>query len=151
MENFEDTFQAENALNVNKQIEAYLRETTRWGKFLAIVGFVMMGILVLLGISMATVFPAFSEAAGTQFPVVMALVYVLLGLLYFFPLFYLYRFSSRIKEALMVNNEAAFTSGFENLKSLFKFMGIFTIVIMAIYLVVILLAVAIGTSVNHWF
>ena len=51
----------------NEQIEAYLKETAQWGKFLAIMGYVLMGILVLVALAMMVGMSAFSKATGMVF------------------------------------------------------------------------------------
>lgn len=146
MENFENTFQEENALSVNNEITSYLRETTKWAKFLAIFGFVMIGLLMVGGLVALGFSSAIEDIGGMPQMGAMVFVYLIIAVLYFFPLIYLYRFSTRIKEAIMAHNEAALTSGFENLKSLFKFMGIMTIVMISLYVVIFLVAIVAGMS-----
>jgi hypothetical protein len=43
-----------------------------------------------------------------------------------------------MKQGLQTNDQQTVTSGFGNLKSLFKFMGIFTIVILSMYAVALI-------------
>lgn len=125
----------------NEKIEAYLKETAKWGKFLAIVGYVLMGILVLVAIAMMLGMSALSKATGHSFfSVWIGMIYILLAGVYYVPITYLYRFSVRIKQAVLNNNEEAYTTAFQNLKSLFKFLGIFTIVILAIYALALVVA-----------
>ncbi len=64
--------------------------------------------------------------------------------LYYFPTTYLYRFSVSIKRGIEEHNFYDVTNGFENLKSLFKFMGILLIVTMIIYAVAIMLVIAVA-------
>jgi hypothetical protein len=46
-----------------------------------------------------------------------------------------------MKQAVESQDEGLYTTGFENLKSLFKFMGIFTIVMLSLYALALLIAV----------
>ena len=68
------------------------------------------------------------------------MIYILLAGVYFVPITYLYRFSVQVKQAVENNNEEEYTTAFQNLKSLFKFLGIFTIVMLAIYAVALVVA-----------
>jgi hypothetical protein len=52
MDNFEHKPLDENSLIGNAEINGYLFETSKWGKFLAIIGYIGMVLLVLLGIFM---------------------------------------------------------------------------------------------------
>lgn len=134
MENIETTQLAENQFTINSEIKDYLLETSKWGKLLAIVGYVGIGLLILAGIAVMVGFSIFKSISDINFPMgALGLVYVLIAVLYFFPVNYLYRFSVQVKQGLNLNNEQSVVSGFGNLKSLFKFMGIFTIVILSIY------------------
>ena len=145
MENIENTQPVENQLTINNEIKGYLLETSKWGKFLAIVGYVGMGLLLLLGIVFLIGFSIFSSVSTVGFPIrIMGFVYVLISVAYYFPLKYLYNFSIQLKQGLNSINQQTVTSGFENLKSLFKFMGIFTIVVLSIYALLIVVMVPVG-------
>jgi hypothetical protein len=63
----------------------------------------------------------------------MGLIYVFIGLLYFFPVYYLFKFSSQVRTALINKNSQQLDSAFENLKSHYKFIGILMIITLSIY------------------
>lgn len=117
----------------------FLAETARWGKFLSIVGFVLCGLLVILALFMGTLMgTAFSQIEGAGLlgggmSILVTVIYLILAVLYFFPCLYLFRFSDKMKRALVESNQVEMTSAFENLKSCFKFMGIMTIVLLSFY------------------
>ena len=127
MENSEINLQSNDSLLMNDEIREYLLETARWGKFLAILGFI--------GLVLMVIFIAFLLGfAGSGSESIIALVYILMTLLYYFPISYLYQFSVDITNGVNSNDQELFTSGLKNLKSLFKFQGIVTIVGISIYL-----------------
>jgi hypothetical protein len=70
--------------------------------------------------------------------------YLLIGALYFFPIYYLHQFSDKIKNGLSSQDLEDITAGFQNLKSLFKFMGICTIIVMSIYALIFVGAIIAG-------
>lgn len=142
MEELKSTTVQEKPVMGNDAIEMYIKETAKWGKFLAIVGYVVMGLLVLLAIAVMLGMSALSKTTGHNiFPVWIGMIYILLAGVYYVPITYLYRFSVRAVQAVENNDEEEYTAAFENLKSLFKFLGIFTIVMFAIYALILVLAV----------
>ena len=138
-------------LNVDTQARSFLSETAKWGKFLAILGIIICVLIVLAGIVVATQYAEFDKAIsgyGNDNPFAklgpgIAVVYILIAVVYFFPCLYLLRFSNHMKTALLSDNQEKMTIAFKNLKSMFKFLGILTIVGIAIYLLAI---VVVGTS-----
>jgi hypothetical protein len=145
MENLENNVVAENSTMSNDQINECLMETSKWGKFLAILGYVLMGFLVLLALVTIVGFSFMAKAAGKGVPTFwIGLVYIVFAGIYYIPITYLYRFSVQMKQALQTNDENLYASGFQNLKSLFKFTGIFTIVILSLYALIIVIALPIA-------
>lgn len=119
-------------LTVSPLASGYLNETGKWGKFLAIIGFCVIGLIVMMGLFAGTLFS--SMDAVLPFPgFVMGLMYVLIGLLYFFPVYYLFKFSSKVRTALLTKNTQELDAAFENLKSHYKFIGILMIITLSIY------------------
>lgn len=140
MENSENTTPTQNALLDNREIHTYLLETAKWGNFLSIIGYVLMGLLAMIALFM--IFAMSQLLQNQPFPMwIMGIVYLAMAGVYWFPVTYLYRFSAQMKQAVLSRNESLYASGFANLKSLFKFFGIFTIVILALYALAIVIAI----------
>ena len=124
----------ENSIIGNKQIVGYLLETSKWAKFLAIIGYVGIGIIVLMALFASVIFSSLSQTAQIPFPSgVFTFIYLLIAVCYYFPVAYLYKFSQQMKKGLTSGDTNAITLGFENLKSHYKFMGIFMIVVLSLY------------------
>ncbi len=129
----------ENALQINESAKQALLEASKWGKFLAILGFCFIGLIVVAGVSMGSIMGKIGGQAAAPFASgAFALIYLVIGVIYIFPVLYLYRFSANTKTALMDGNSEVLASGFENLKSLYKFMGIFSIITLALYALMII-------------
>ena len=127
------------SLEVTTEAKNYLRETAKWAKFLSIVGFVFTGILVFfaifLGVFMSKVSPGF-EAVGPLEGFMgagLALVYLLIALLYFYLLWKLYLFAVHTNKALATDDSQMLTNAFKAQNAMFKFIGIFTIVVISLY------------------
>lgn len=145
----------DNAGNGNQGISlsasaiSFLEETRRWTHFLSILGFIGIGIIVVFGLFAGAIMTTMSNTLGAPvdaFPGFMGFFYILMAALYFFPVLYLYRFGAKLKVALSSNDNTALTSAFENLKSHYKYIGIFTIVMIAIYLVGFLFMIFAGVT-----
>jgi hypothetical protein len=131
-----------NELSLTTGSKTFLNEAAGWTKFLSIVGFVFIGLLVIGAIFAGSIISDLMEAQ-TGSPMVggavITIFYLLFALLYFFPVYYLFQFSSKMKAALEQQSSELLQQSFENLKSHYKFMGILTIVILGFYLIVLAL------------
>jgi hypothetical protein len=145
MENTENIQPTESVITVNGDIKNYLLETAKWCKFMAIVGYIGMGLLILLGLCVMVGLSIFSSISHLGFPMgLFGLIYILIAGLYFFPLNYMYKFSTNLTQGLKSNIQQSVDFGFKNLKSLFKFMGILTIIVLSIYALVIVVMVPVA-------
>ncbi|QGY45332.1 hypothetical protein GM418_17120 [Maribellus comscasis] len=134
-------------LEITDEVSTYMNEAGKWGKFLAILGFVFMGLLVAGGFVMSIVFALIptENFGGLPFPTfLIGVFYLIIGAIYFLPILYLYRFSTGIRMALSLKNQRLFSKAFYNLKALYRFIGIFMIVIFAIYLLMIVIMIFAG-------
>ncbi|MFZ1636024.1 MAG: hypothetical protein WAT43_19220 [Chitinophagales bacterium] len=143
METLDNNMESGEGLVINGDIRAYLMETAKWGRFLAIVGFVGMVLMIIFMIFGLQFFNSLVPQPEGQAAMQSAMsgMYIGIGiisLIYVIPLLFLYRGSVGFIRALNNNTQDDLTTGFQNYKSLFKFMGIFTIIILAIYGIVII-------------
>ena len=126
-------------LSISPASQDFLLTTCKWTKFLAILGFIFIGLLILGVVSVFLMGQAFSSGMGGSVAgmgMMMLPAYLLIIAFYFFPTRFLYRFSTLTKDGIENNSNDLITSGFENLKSFFKFFGMFTAIILGIYFLV---------------
>jgi len=119
-----------------------LKATRPWVKFLAILGFIVCGLMALAALAFlggASRMPG--PMAG--FGPVMGVVYLLLVLLYFFPCLYLYRYAGAIAR-IPAAGQGAMEEALARQKSFWKFIGILTAVILGLELLAIVGAIAFG-------
>ena len=137
----ENNLHVENGDNlvIDWRSKEFLKETAKWTKFLAILGFVGIGFMVLG--SLVMLFAPSSLMSNGDFPfggkIFMMLLYLAFAVLYYFPISYLYQFSENTKKAIENNDNNAIRDAFEFLKSHYKFMGILTIILLAFYAIMI--------------
>lgn len=124
-------------LHIDHQSNAYLRETAKWARFLAIVGFIICALLVIIALFAGSVIASglggFGDGGFAGLGVVVTIFYVLVALLLLFPNLYLFRFGGQMQTALRNNDQALLASAFGNIKSYFKFIGILTIIALAFW------------------
>ncbi len=133
------------SLALEDQARSHLLEMAKWGKILAIVGFVMIGLMVLGGISMLTFASAFDAAGmGVLGGASFFFIYLVLAGLYVYPTLRLYQFSTTTKRAIPNMDSAELTVGLGKLKSVFKFMGMLTVIIIGFYVLMIVISLLVG-------
>ena len=134
-------------LVITPAIRLSLTESAKWARFLAIVGFVMVGLLVLLALGVGAFMGTLGAMMDFPFPgVFISVLYLIIAALYFFPVLYLYNFASLTLKSLQVNNQEVLAKAFHNLRANLRFMGILTIVVLGLYVLLILIAIAGGIA-----
>ncbi|QEE50732.1 hypothetical protein FUA48_14445 [Flavobacterium alkalisoli] len=139
-------------LQLTNESKDFLREAGKWANFLGILGFVGLGLIVIVAFGVMAMGNAFSSAMGAASPMgglggaLVGVIYLLMALLYFFPVLYLYRFGSRVKKAFANNDSAMLTSSFESLKSHYKFVGILAIIMLSFYALAFIIAIVGGLA-----
>ncbi|WP_346858237.1 DUF5362 family protein [uncultured Draconibacterium sp.] len=134
-------------LEITNELGQILQSAGKWGKFLAILGFVFMGMMVFGGFVMSIVFLVIpGDLAGEMPfpPFLFGLIYLIIGAIYFLPILYLYRFSSNINKAVHSKNQDQLNIAFTNLKAHYRFIGIFTIVMFALYILAFIIMMFVG-------
>ncbi|WP_298427449.1 hypothetical protein [uncultured Kordia sp.] len=138
-------------LRLNEQSKKFLRETAKWTFILSILGFILIGLFLLIAIFFIVMYAALNEnvsplvASGMSVEFV-AIVYFVLAVLYFFPVMYLYRFSRRMKSALLEKSTDGLTRAFSSLKSHYKFIGILVLSLVGLYALVFVFAIIAGAA-----
>jgi Family of unknown function (DUF5362) len=141
-------------LTIDPISKNHLAEAARWARFLAIVGFIMCGLIVLAGVFAGSIFSSMGNSFGRYesggevtnamgaMTTMMAIFYIVLALLIFLPYLFLYRFGSRMKTALASNDQNILNSSFQNLKIMLRYVGIFTIIGLSFYAIMLLIVLA---------
>ncbi len=128
-------------LNLNAHSRSFLKEIAGWTYFLSIIGFIFVGLLVLIAVSANSIYnnmAQFSQESPFDVDLFMTAVYVIVALIYFFPILFLFKFSKRLKSALKSKEDEELASALEILKSHYKFIGVFTIIVLSLYALAII-------------
>lgn len=135
-------------LSINENTKVDLADAARWARFLAIFGFVMCGLIALTGFFAGSILSMFAdsgemeelEGMSSAVGVGMAFFYILIAAIYFIPCLFLFRFANKMKIALSSNDQEALNNSFQNLRSMFRFFGIVSIIMIALYAIILLIA-----------
>lgn len=138
----ENTLPNQEVLFRNPAIRTDLAEAAKWGKFLGIVGFVGVGLMVLACVVLVLAGSALGSYSQTPVPAsFLGFFYLVFAAVYFFPVFYLFRFSVAVKRSLATNDETELVAGIANLRRMFKFVGVLTMVCLILYGLVLVVLV----------
>lgn len=123
----------------------YLKEGRGWAMFLAILGFIGMGFMVIAALVM---FVAGSFVGSqTGMPVgLFGFLYLVIAGIYIIPILFLFKFSQKASVACNENSGSALNEAIKNLRSHFKSAGIAVISLIGIYFIVIIVVISSGVG-----
>ena len=119
-----------------------LDTTRKWSMFIAILGFIFIGLLVIGGLIASLVMSVFktqNAVLGITEIMVFVVVFVFM-LIYFFPVLYLFRFSKHTANAVKTLDKQEMQNAIKYLRKYYVYIGILTIVVLAIYFVAAIIA-----------
>jgi hypothetical protein len=137
-------------LQITPEAVSFLATTAKWTKFLAILGFIISGFLLLAGIVVAVFFGAYkSQLENTGMFTYLSsssigIIYIVIAVIYILPIIHLNNFSNAMTRAVRSGSTERLTYALRNLKRFFKLIGIITIVMLVIYFLIIVLALGAG-------
>lgn len=137
------------SLSIDPATKAHLSETARWARFLSVIGFLFLILAVFFGLYSTLVISRYEDVFNgypgrrglmDSIGIGVAVMYVVVALVAMFPLVFMFRFATQMRNALFSNDQALLNSSFQNLKIYFRYLGIVTI----IFLVITLLSMLVG-------
>ena len=131
-----------NKIEIERETLSHLDTTRRWAMFLAIIGFIFLGLIIIIGLIAGTFLTAFNSGEkGLGIPEsLMFLPVLLLAVVYFFPVLFLFRFSKHTSHAIHNFDKLELHKALKNLKYYFVYIGIMIIIVFSIYIVVLIVA-----------
>lgn len=134
-------------------VQGILTTTYKWAKFLGIIGFIACGFMILAGLGIAAIGSSFPSNDNPVMNLIggsaLGVIYILVAALYFFPSRYLYQYAEKLNLAVQSEDEAQLILALDKNKSFFKFIGITTVAILALYVLMfigIIAGVAMGSE-----
>lgn len=137
MQNEQSLFQ----LSLDDEAIFQCKEISKWAKFLGIIGFIFLGLLLLVSIA-TTFYLTHTSGLGT----LIGSIYLAVVGIYIYPVFALFRFGKWMKMALTNADQVLFNKSLKSLKNCFLYIGIVTIILICIYGVLALVGLITAAS-----
>jgi hypothetical protein len=126
-------------MELNDQSKNYLLEIARWATILSIIGFIVIGLLVLVSFSAGAILAESPYSELGISPQILSVTYLIIAGVYFIPIYFLYQFGIKTKNAIVNNDTDLLTFGLKKLKSHYKFIGIVMIIAFGLNILIMLI------------
>ncbi len=136
-------------LELNEQAQVALRTSAKWSMFLAIMGFIGIGFMIIGAIAMTSIMSIIPSSPMSPFGSLKGFIsgiYIVMAILYFPPVYYLFKYASDMKKALLSSSSDMIGVALGYLKSHHKYLGISFIVIISLYIIFIIGIIAMVAS-----
>ncbi|TKC10829.1 hypothetical protein FA048_11710 [Pedobacter polaris] len=152
MENLQETteVQSELKLVVSEEMRSYIYEIAKWASFLAIIGFVFTGIMIISAFTVGAAINsnpqmlAIATSMGSLASIVFTVFFLVIAFAIFYPSLLMFKYATKAKLGVLYGEQASLDEAMSKLKSLFKYWGIITIVYIALYILMIISTIMSG-------
>ena len=154
MENLEEMveIQEQPALVVSEEIRSYLYNMAKWANFLAIIGFIFVGITIIGAFTVGAAMdqnPAVAVMVG-QFgslgKIIFTAIFLVVAFLVFYPSLLLFKYSSKARSGVLYGEQESLNEALAKLSSLFGYWGIMTIICVALYIMAVVSSITTGVA-----
>lgn len=140
--------QEEEGLRIPEKTISGLNETRRWAMFMSILGFIVSGLLLLAALFIGSFMSFVPEEAYNApfskhlFPV----LYLIGAFINFIIALFLYKFSSKTKDAIHWRKPELMHKALNNMKLFWRWVGIFTILYIVMMLAGFIYVLTVGMN-----
>jgi len=129
---------SEPEMKLTQKMINQLDNIRKWTLFLSIVGFIFVFLIIVFGFSFGFIMSHLSEDTPfhTTPSLFISIIYLVIGIINFFPVFYLYRFSTYIKKSLRTSDTNAMENAFSSLQTHYTIIGVLTALMLGIYVLI---------------
>jgi hypothetical protein len=114
-----------------------LRRTKPWVRFMGVMGAIMIALIVMGALAMALLSSGPFHYMGLAARIGVAVLYLIMAALHLPPVIFLHRYANRIGDLLGENTPLNLEEALRAQKSFWKYIGMFTFVMMCIYFLAI--------------
>jgi hypothetical protein len=132
-----ETINQSKPIELNSKSIAHLAETRKWTMFMSILGLIGIGLLAIIFLYLLT--SAGSRRFGRE-GILTVLPLFVVCVIYFFPIYYLIKFSIFSKKAIINSDSQFLETALKYLKLHYRFMGILIIIMICIYIIIGIIA-----------
>jgi hypothetical protein len=137
-----ETTPEKKTIEIDQDILKNLNTIRKWAMFFSVLGFIFLGLVVIIGLIAGTFLSAFKSggvSAGIPESVIIIMFFVLAAV-YFFPVHFLFRFSKHTAHAVHTLDKDELHKAFRSLKSYAVYLGVLTIIGLALYVAAVIVA-----------
>lgn len=131
---------------LTQEAQYYLQQAGKWASFLAIMGFIGCGLILIAALFAGVIFSHINPGMPGVASTFISVIYIIIALIMFFVNYHLYLFGTRIKKGIAFINNDLITLATSSLRSFFKIKGVILITILIFYVLMIILVIAVGGS-----
>ena len=124
----------------DKKAVLQILEARKWTMFLSVAGFILMGLFLII---MLMVSAGFGQS-NSPYPALAIIPALVIMVIYFFPIYFLFKFSVISKQALTENSIYSLGDAFEYLKKHYQFMSVLMIILIGLYAIFFSIALILG-------
>jgi ABC-type multidrug transport system permease subunit len=132
-----------NPETITESMIDYLNQTKPWVRFLSVLLFIAIGLMILGSLVGMVASLAASSGRQAEMMIPLFLLYFALGFLYLPPAMFLWKYASAI-QSISLDKVTGMEQALRYQKSFWKFMGILAIVILVLYVIAIVIFIVMG-------
>lgn len=134
-------------IEIDRKTLKILNTSRKWTMFLAVTGFIFLGLFIILGLVADTFLTTFkSGESGLGIPESFTFIAIpVSAIIFFFPGLFLIRYSKNMAHAVQNYDKQALHRSLRSLKNYFAYTGILIIIILTLYIIALIVA---GSSVS---
>lgn len=135
------------SLEFDHQASAYITESAKWSKFLAIVWFILCGLMVIVALfagsfmASAGLMGGIGGASSAYMGGIITAVYLVIAAIQLVPNIFRYQFAVKALKAIRNNDQQALVESLGKLKAYNKYWGILTIIVLAFYALLLIFGI----------
>ncbi len=130
-----------------------LLTASKWARFIAIVGFVFIGLLVIMAFFAGSMMRSFSAMGPSPISIIsggfITFIYLIIALVYFFPCLFLFQFADKTNKAIQNGDNAFLNEAMSRLRAHYQYVGILMIIALALYAIMFMVFLASGGMMMH--
>ena len=121
-------------MELSIQAKKHLLEASKWAYIISIIGFIGIALLVVASFTIGSLLANAPEGYLSMIsPQFLSFFYLIMAGGYFIPVFFLFQFGHKTKQALANNDSSLLTFGLKKLMAHYKFIGILMIIGIVLY------------------
>lgn len=123
----------------NESLKA-LNITRKWTMFQAVLGFIGIGLFLIIGLATGIFLSIFNGGSSSMVipEWIVFIAVVLIAAIYFFPVLFLFRFSTHTSSAIRNNDRKELHKAFKSLKAYYVYSGVLIIIILVAYAAILI-------------